>query len=76
MWRNLEDICCVEKFLLISVLLQFSFVVKSVLSRFTRFCEEKNLTNNCACVEKRQVSGMPTPSPNLILLGNCNIWDL
>ena len=29
------------------------FVAKSVLSRFTRFCVEKNLAKNCACGEKR-----------------------
>ena len=29
------------------------FVAKSILSRFTRFCVEKNLGNNCVCGEKR-----------------------
>ena len=28
---------------------------KSILSRFTRFCVEKNLLRNCACGEKRQI---------------------
>ena len=28
------------------------FVTKSVLSRFTRFCVEKNLAQNCICGEK------------------------
>ena len=34
------------------------FVAKSVLLRFTRFCVEKSWTKNCACGEKRQISGM------------------
>ena len=29
-----------------------NFVMKSVLSRFTLFCMEKNLANNCVCGEK------------------------
>ena len=29
------------------------FVAKSVLSRFKRFCVEKNLTKNCACGGKK-----------------------
>jgi len=29
------------------------FVAKSILSRFTRFCVEKNLGKNCVCGEKR-----------------------
>ena len=54
------------------------FAIYAVLSRFTRFCVEKNLTKNFACGEKKTniryvwktvLEGFPFPE-------TCDLWDI
>ena len=53
LWRFIALNCCKIIFLAIYAVLSRYF-----LSRFTRFCVEKNWAKNCACGEKGQISCM------------------